>query len=52
MILGKKQLKGERACHLMALSVMMGKACCQEFEEAGHMSTVWKVKTAGSERRL
>lgn len=52
MIPGKKQVKGERACDLMASSIVVGKACCQEFEEAGHMSTVWKVKTAGSERRL
>lgn len=37
---------------MMALSVVVGKACCQEFEEAGDMSTVWKVKTAGSKRRL
>lgn len=37
---------------MMALSVMVGKACWQEFEEAGNMSTVWKVTTAGSEGRL
>lgn len=52
MIPDKKRLKGERACDLMASSVVVRKACCQEFEEAGHMSTVQKVKTAGRERRL